>query len=152
MLATRPSRPRAIARWQKSARNAYRWFLGKNELGMALGDIETGECFDGLIPTGVNRNRGAESILAFHLATVTIQRHQPAFMLNVHQSQVRLRADPSRVVVRPFTSPGTRAHRKAGCGRWLIKCGRWTCGQRGLNWRSSSTISKRGIGKRTASS
>jgi glycosyltransferase involved in cell wall biosynthesis len=62
--------------WQSYARTAYRWFLGQNELGMALGDIETGECYDGLIPTGVNRNRGAESILAFHLATVTIQRHR----------------------------------------------------------------------------
>jgi glycosyltransferase involved in cell wall biosynthesis len=62
--------------WQSYARTAYRWFLGQNELGMALGDIKTGECYDGLIPTGVNRNRGAESILAFHLATVTIQRHR----------------------------------------------------------------------------
>jgi glycosyltransferase involved in cell wall biosynthesis len=62
--------------WQSYARTAYRWFLGQNELGIALGDIKTGECYDGLIPTGVNRNRGAESILAFHLATVTIQRHR----------------------------------------------------------------------------
>jgi glycosyltransferase involved in cell wall biosynthesis len=62
--------------WQSHARTAYRWFLGQNELGLALGDVETGECYDGLIPTGVNRNRGAESILAFHLATVTIQRHR----------------------------------------------------------------------------
>jgi glycosyltransferase involved in cell wall biosynthesis len=62
--------------WQSYARTAYRWFVGQNELGIALGDIETGECYDGLVPTGVNRNRGAESILAFHLATVTIQRHR----------------------------------------------------------------------------
>jgi glycosyltransferase involved in cell wall biosynthesis len=62
--------------WQSYARTAYRWFHGQNELGVALGDIQTGECYDGLIPTGVNRNRGAESILAFHLATVTIQRHR----------------------------------------------------------------------------
>jgi glycosyltransferase involved in cell wall biosynthesis len=62
--------------WQSFARTAYRWFLGQNDLGIALGDIESGECFDGLIPTGVNRNRGAESILAFHLATATIQRHR----------------------------------------------------------------------------
>jgi glycosyltransferase involved in cell wall biosynthesis len=62
--------------WQSDARTAYRWFLGQNELGVALGDVATGECFDGLIPTGVNRNRGAESILAFHLATATIQRHR----------------------------------------------------------------------------
>jgi glycosyltransferase involved in cell wall biosynthesis len=63
-------------RWQRAAVNAYRWFLGKNELGVAVGDAETGECYDGLIPTGVNRNRGAESILAFHHATITIQRHR----------------------------------------------------------------------------
>ncbi len=63
-------------KWRRAARNAYRWFLGKNELGLALGDVETGECFDGLIPTGLNRNRGAESILAFYLATVAIQRHR----------------------------------------------------------------------------
>jgi glycosyltransferase involved in cell wall biosynthesis len=64
------------AAWQAAARNAYLWFLGKNELGLALGDAATGECFDGLMPTGVNRNRGAESILAFHLATIAIQRHR----------------------------------------------------------------------------
>ena len=62
--------------WQSAARNAYLWFLGKNELGLALGDVDSGECFDGLMPTGVNRNRGAESILAFHLATIAIQRHR----------------------------------------------------------------------------
>jgi glycosyltransferase involved in cell wall biosynthesis len=62
--------------WQHFARTAYRWFLGQNELGVALGDIESGECYDGLNPTGINRNRGAESILAFHLATTTIQHHR----------------------------------------------------------------------------
>ena len=62
--------------WQASARNAYLWFLGKNELGLTLGHADSGECYDGLMPTGVNRNRGAESILAFHLATIAIQRHR----------------------------------------------------------------------------
>jgi hypothetical protein len=64
--------------WQEQARGAYLWFLGKNDLGIALGDPASGECFDGLIPTGVNRNRGAESILAFQLATLAIQRHRGA--------------------------------------------------------------------------
>lgn len=64
------------AKWQAAARNAYLWFLGKNQLGIALGDAETGECYDGLIPTGVNRNRGAESVLAFHFATHAIQRYR----------------------------------------------------------------------------
>ncbi len=64
--------------WQERALNAYLWFLGKNELGLALGDPDSGECYDGLIPTGINRNRGAESILAFQLATLAIQRHRGA--------------------------------------------------------------------------
>ena len=62
--------------WQQRARNAYLWFVGQNELALALGDPDTGECHDGLIPTGLNRNRGAESILAFHLASNAIQRHR----------------------------------------------------------------------------
>jgi glycosyltransferase involved in cell wall biosynthesis len=61
-------------RWLEAARNACLWFLGKNELGLALGSVETGECFDGLIPTGVNRNCGAESILAFHLAMLALNK------------------------------------------------------------------------------
>jgi glycosyltransferase involved in cell wall biosynthesis len=63
-------------RWIRAGRNSYRWFLGKNVSAIAMGDVETGECFDGLMPTGANRNRGAESILAFHHATLTIQRHR----------------------------------------------------------------------------
>ena len=61
--------------WQDRTLNAYRWFLGKNEHGLAVGNIETGACFDALTPTGVNLNQGAESVLAFQLATVAIQPH-----------------------------------------------------------------------------
>jgi glycosyltransferase involved in cell wall biosynthesis len=60
--------------WKQLAEKAYRWFLGENDLGLALGDVATGECFDGLMPTGVNRNQGAESVLAFHMATLAINR------------------------------------------------------------------------------
>lgn len=60
--------------WQSRAAQAYRWFLGENDLGIAVGNMGTGECFDGLMPTGLNRNQGAESVLAFHLATLAIHR------------------------------------------------------------------------------
>lgn len=46
-------------------RRAVAWFSGCNSLGLALGDPATGGCFDGLTPTGVNRNQGAESTLAY---------------------------------------------------------------------------------------
>jgi glycosyltransferase involved in cell wall biosynthesis len=61
--------------WQARAVNAYRWFLGKNDNGLAIGDDKEGGCFDALTPTGVNLNQGAESLLAFHLATISIQPH-----------------------------------------------------------------------------
>jgi hypothetical protein len=60
--------------WRQKAMTAYRWYLGENDLGLALADPVTGECFDGLMPHGVNLNQGAESVLAFHLATCAMER------------------------------------------------------------------------------
>lgn len=57
------------ARWRATGLAAYRWFLGANDLQLALAQPQSGECFDGLTPRGVNRNQGAESVLAFQLAT-----------------------------------------------------------------------------------
>lgn len=58
--------------WRDHAETAYAWFLGRNDRGIALGDLRSGRCLDGLTPRGVNRNSGAESILAFHLAHRTM--------------------------------------------------------------------------------
>lgn len=41
------------------------WFHGRNTLGLSLVDPRHGTCFDGLSETGVNRNLGAESTLAY---------------------------------------------------------------------------------------
>ncbi len=54
--------------WHREARRAFEWFLGRNDLGVALYDARTGGCVDGLHPDRVNENQGAESTLAFHLA------------------------------------------------------------------------------------
>jgi hypothetical protein len=54
--------------WQREARRAFEWFLGRNDLAMPLYDPITGGCGDGLHPDRVNENQGAESTLAFHLA------------------------------------------------------------------------------------
>lgn len=54
--------------WRRQAERAFAWFFGTNDRGLALADGETGSCMDGLTPHGVNRNRGAESVLALHLA------------------------------------------------------------------------------------
>ena len=60
------------ARWLEEARRAYGWFLGANDLDMPLATSADGGCFDGLMPAGLNRNQGAESILALQLASCAI--------------------------------------------------------------------------------
>ena len=54
------------------AQRAYAWYLGANDLGLPLATAADGGCFDGLMPTGLNRNQGAESILALQLASCAI--------------------------------------------------------------------------------
>jgi hypothetical protein len=52
-------------RWNKEARRAFEWFLGRNDLKLPLYDATTGGCRDGLHPDRTNQNQGAESTLAF---------------------------------------------------------------------------------------
>jgi len=54
--------------WVAEARRAFEWFLGRNDLGLALYDPGTGGCRDGLHVDRVSQNQGAESTLAFLLA------------------------------------------------------------------------------------
>lgn len=63
-------------RWESDAWRCFGWFRGANDLGLDLIDPETGGCRDGLNPQGVNRNQGAESILAYVLATLELHRHE----------------------------------------------------------------------------
>jgi hypothetical protein len=46
-------------------RRAYGWFHGQNSLGQPLVDVSCGSCCDALQRSGVNRNQGAESTLAY---------------------------------------------------------------------------------------
>lgn len=60
------------AKWLAEAERAYGWFLGLNDLDLPLASAGDGGCFDGLMPTGLNRNQGAESILALQFANCVI--------------------------------------------------------------------------------
>lgn len=58
--------------------SAFMWFLGENDLRIPLYDFETFGCNDGLESEGVNRNQGAESILAYliaHLVVLSAYEH-----------------------------------------------------------------------------
>jgi glycosyltransferase involved in cell wall biosynthesis len=61
------------ARWMGVMDRAFGWFLGANDLGLAVADPSLGVCGDGLSPTGVSDNRGAESTLVW-LTAVEIMR------------------------------------------------------------------------------
>ena len=51
-------------RWRELAMRAVRWLLGDNDSGAVLYRESTGATFDGLTPSGVNLNQGAESTLS----------------------------------------------------------------------------------------
>ncbi len=54
--------------WRTQASSAFNWFLGDNDLKVALYDSATGGCRDGLHPDRANENQGAESTLSFLMA------------------------------------------------------------------------------------
>jgi hypothetical protein len=64
-------------RYRSVMERAYSWFLGKNDLGLAVADPERGAGCDGLTPRGVNTNQGAESTLMWLTAIehVRVLRH-----------------------------------------------------------------------------
>lgn len=66
--------------WQREARRAFEWFLGRNDLGLPLYDFASGGCGDGLHSDRVNQNQGAESSLAFllSLAEMRLAEHVTA--------------------------------------------------------------------------
>jgi hypothetical protein len=61
------------SRWRKEAWSAMNWFLGDNDLQIALYDPNTGGCRDGLHPDRANENQGAESTLSFLMALLEMR-------------------------------------------------------------------------------
>ncbi len=59
--------------WLVEAQRAYDWFGGANDRGVAVADPDSGTCRDGINPRGLNLNEGAESVLAYQLATCAMR-------------------------------------------------------------------------------
>lgn len=64
----------ADAYWSQAAQRAFEWFLGRNDLRLALYDSGSGGCRDGLHPDRVNQNQGAEATLAFLTALLQMKQ------------------------------------------------------------------------------
>ena len=56
------------------ATRVFGWFLGSNDLSVALVDPQTGSCRDGLHPDRANENRGGESALSYLLSLAEIRQ------------------------------------------------------------------------------
>ena len=67
--------------WLTGVRQAWEWFMGTNDAGMAMVDTRTGAGYDGLMLSGRNHNRGAESTLA---ALSTFQQAHRLLGVEVH--------------------------------------------------------------------
>jgi glycosyltransferase involved in cell wall biosynthesis len=62
------------AEWKAKATKVFSWFLGNNDLSIALVDPETGSCRDGLHPDRANENRGGESVVCYLLGLAEIRQ------------------------------------------------------------------------------
>jgi len=54
---------------------AFNWFLGSNRLHQIIYNPCTTGCYDGLEETHVNLNQGAESILSYLMARLTVEKY-----------------------------------------------------------------------------
>jgi glycosyltransferase involved in cell wall biosynthesis len=62
------------AEWKSVVANVFAWFLGRNDLSVALVDVATGSCRDGLHPDRANENRGGESAVCYLLGLAEIRQ------------------------------------------------------------------------------
>jgi len=60
--------------WVADAMRAFDWFLGGNDLQVAMIDLATGGCLDGLHADRANQNMGAESVLSYLLGLTEIRQ------------------------------------------------------------------------------
>ncbi|MFQ6048600.1 MAG: glycosyltransferase family 4 protein [Phycisphaerae bacterium] len=95
-------RPEYLHRMQR----AFDWFLGDNDVGVAVHDPQTDGCFDGLRPDGVNPNQGAESTLSYLLALLTLTEVSPQD--EEHEIR-RAKLAPTRTVQLRAADTGARA-------------------------------------------
>lgn len=59
--------------WAQVMETAIAWFLGANDLGIAIADPQAGRCADGLTRSGRNANFGAESTLVWLAAVEKVR-------------------------------------------------------------------------------
>jgi hypothetical protein len=60
-------------KYGKLAPTIFEWFLGRNSKGSNVYNPETGGCYDGITPQGLNLNEGAEATVSYLLARLELE-------------------------------------------------------------------------------
>lgn len=60
----------------KNAKISFEWFFGRNSLNCVMVDQKSNGCYDGLSPTEINVNQGAESTLEYLMARQALDQNQ----------------------------------------------------------------------------
>jgi len=71
------------AKWLGVMRRCFEWYLGRNDLEVAMIDFKTRGCYDSLAPQGVNENQGAESLLSWLLSLLIMHEMQTGDVVDV---------------------------------------------------------------------
>ena len=93
--------------WPTAALRAFEWFLGENDLQVALTDTETGGCSDGLHPDRANGNKGAESVLSYLLGLVEIRQLKRMIAVGQSLASSPLIGGHATRTILPQTAPGS---------------------------------------------
>jgi hypothetical protein len=64
-----------LEQYQVLIKHSFNWFLGNNQLNQIVYNPSTGGCYDGLEEDHVNINQGAESLVYYLMARLTIEKH-----------------------------------------------------------------------------
>ncbi|MBN2563277.1 MAG: glycosyltransferase family 4 protein [Phycisphaerae bacterium] len=64
------------ATWLREMRRCFEWYLGRNDLGTAMVDFRTWGCYDALMQSGLDFNQGAEALVSWLQALLTMHEMQ----------------------------------------------------------------------------
>ena len=59
--------------FRTAAQTIFAWFLGKNTKSLWVYNPQTGGCYDGITPDGLNLNQGAEATVSYLLARLNME-------------------------------------------------------------------------------
>ena len=59
--------------FRTTAQTIFAWFLGKNTQSLWVYNPNTGGCYDGITPEGLNLNQGAEATVTYLLARLDME-------------------------------------------------------------------------------